>query len=458
MRSLEFQFIKGTPKYQQIYFYIKDLILNKSLNANTKLPSIRQLSNDLRVSRSTIVSSFNQLLAEGYIRSEGRKGYFVNPVKKKEIQWKTSNSIIIRKQIPIYKIKFQPTAVDQESFPLAKWRQCTNLAMEQPFIYSKDHYQGDPFLRQQLSFYLLKSRKIDTNAHSIIIGSSKQELFMKIGLLVKNDFHTIICEDPGSETARRFSSLFDFDILPMPFSSKGTLLKQLPETNHHIFYTTPSHQFPTGVTMPIYERQRLIEWAYHTDSFIIEDDHDSEFRYSQQPIPALASQDLNRVIYLGSFAESFLPTLKISYMILPQKLLKAYHHSFSNMEQTTSSIHQRAMAIFMENGFWESHIRRMKSIYKRKMEILTTAIQQAFSDGIEILGKESGLYVLLRIRNGYTEQQLIQRAAENGVKVYAASRFFIKRKPKYPLIQLGFGGNTEEEILKGIELLQKAWN
>ena len=458
MDNPKFQFKSKIPKYQQIYIYFKELILNKSLKTNVKLPFISQLSNELNVSRGTVVSALNQLTAEGYLRHEVNKGYFVNPVKDNQNQWKPDNHTIVRKQIPSYKVKFQPTAVDQDSFPVVKWRQCTNLAMEQPFIFSKDHYQGDPFLRQQLSFYLLKSREIKTNAHSIIIGSTKQELLMKVGLLLKNDVQTIICEDPGFEPARRFKSLFEFDLLPMPVTLNGKLLKQLPKAKQHIFYTTPSHQFPTGVTMPIYERQRLIDWAYNTNSYIIEDDHDSEFRYTEQPIPALASQDLNHIIYLGSFAESFLPTLRISYMILPPELLKKYHQSFSNIGQSASAIHQRAMAIFMEDGYWESHIRKMRSTYKSKMETLISAIEKSFENNIDIVGKESGLYVLLRVKNGYTEQQLIQKASEKGVKVYAASRFYIKSTPKFPLIQLGFGGNSEEEILNGIEILREAWS
>ncbi|HWI47579.1 MAG TPA: PLP-dependent aminotransferase family protein [Rummeliibacillus sp.] len=458
MRTLKLHIKKGTPKYQQIYFHIKELILNKTLKSDDQLPSIRQLSIDLKVSRNTILSAYDQLLTEGYIRSEGKKGYFVNSVQKKDDNWKTANYTILRNQIPTYTVKFQPNAVDQDSFPTAKWRQCTNLAMEQSFIYSKDHYQGDPFLRQQLSYYLLKSRGINADSQSIVIGSSKQELLMKIGLLLNKDYHTIICEDPGFESTRKFSPLFDFDIYPMPISERGTFLRKLPETSNSIFYTTPSHQFPTGVTMPIYERQKLIEWAYNSNSFIIEDDHDSEFRYSQQPIPALASHDLSHVIYLGSFAESFLPTMRVSYMILPPKLLKEYHQAFSKFEQTASTIHQRAMAIFMEDGFWESHIRKMRNTYKNKMETLTTAIEEAFSSDVEVLGKESGLYILLQVKIGYTEQQLVQKAANSGVKVYRASRYFIKRKPKYPLIQLGFGGNSNEEILKGVELLKEAWS
>ncbi|RIJ63395.1 MULTISPECIES: PLP-dependent aminotransferase family protein [unclassified Rummeliibacillus] len=457
MNFLKLHFNEGIPKYQQIYTHFKDLILHKSLNSNEKLPFISQITNELNVSRGTVVSALNQLTAEGYLRHEVNKGYFVNPIKNNQNRWKRDTYTFVRKQIPSYKIKFQPTAVDQESFPIVKWRQCTNLAMEQPFIFSKDHYQGDPFLRQQLSFYLLKSRKINTNAHAIIIGSTKQELLIKVGLLLKNDVQTIICEDPGFEPTRIFNPLFNFDVLPIPFTMDGKLLKQLPKGKQHIFHTTPSHQFPTGVTMPIYERQRLIDWAYNTNSYIIEDDYDSEFRYTEQPIPALASQDLNRVIYLGSFTESFLPTLRISYMILPPKLLKKYHQAFSHIGQSASAIHQRAMAIFMEDGYWDSHLRKMRSIYKSKMETLIAAIEKSFENEIDIVGKESGLYVLLRVKNGYTEQQLIQKAAENGVKVYAASRFFINRTPKFPLIQIGFGGNSEEEIIKGIEILGESW-
>lgn len=459
VRSLKLHLKNGTPKYQQIYDYIKESILNNTIKSNDKLPSIRQLANDFNVSWNTVLSAYDQLLTEGYIRnSEDNKGYFVNSVQKKHTERIKTNYPIIRKQLPSYSIKFQPNAVDQESFPITKWRQCTNLAMDQPFIYSKDYYQGDPFLRQQLAYYLFKSRGIDVDAQLIIIGSNKQELLMKIGLLLNKDYKTLICEDPGFDYIQNFSPLFDFELIPMPISRSGTLLKNLPFRSNSIFYTTPTHQFPTGVTMPIYERQKLIEWAYQTNSFIIEDDHDSEFRYNQQPIPALASQDLNHVIYLGSFSESFIPTMRLSYMVLPSKLLNAFQQSFSNVEQTASAIHQRAMAFFIEDGFWESHIRKMRNTYKHKMQLLITALNKAFSDDIEILGKESGLYILLRVTKGYNEKQLIQKAAKYGVKVYPASCLFIRRKPRYPLILLGFGGNTPEEILKGIELLKKAWN
>jgi len=209
--------------------------------------------------------------------------------------------------------------------------------------------------------------------------------------------------------------------------------------------------------MSIQQRQTLIQWAQQVDGYILEDDYDGEFRYTQQPFPALASIDSSRVIYLGTFSKSFLPGVRLSYMVLPNALVQPYKERFAHFEQNASSLHQRTMAQFMAQGEWSRHIKRMRLTYKQKMQHLVQELQRHFGQQISVLGEQSGLYVLVKIKSPLSEQQLIQRAATYGVKVYPTSPFFIHQKNEEPMLQLGFSKLALEEIKLGIELLKEAW-
>jgi len=445
-------------KYKQIYQQLKTLIMEGTLEKNYTLPSIRKLAETLQVSRNTTLTAYDQLVAEGYIRGEGRKGYFVNALEQVFLQEQPqpiqSKPI---KDTSALLVNFLAGAVDQQHFPIKAWRQIANQVLQEPACYQYGALFGEPILKEQLVQYLLQARGLYTNHENIIIGSSTQQMLLYLAVLLKENFPSILLEDPGYDGAREAFQLHNFDIETLPVFEAGAQLDVLTNYLSRLLYVTPSHHFPYGVSMNIQQRQALIQWAQKVNGYILEDDYDGEFRYTQQPFPALASIDPSRVIYLGTFSKSFLPGIRISYMVLPNALVQPYKRKFAHFEQNASTLHQRTMAQFMAQGEWTRHIKRMRLTYKQKMQHLVQELQRHFGQQISVLGEQSGLYVLVKIKSPLSEQQLIQRAATYGVKVYPTSPFFIHQKNEEPMLQLGFSKLALEEIKLGIELLKEAW-
>ncbi|MGJ7909947.1 PLP-dependent aminotransferase family protein [Neobacillus sp. LXY-1] len=458
MNNTIFTFNHHSPKYKQIYEKLKLYIEQGDILANEQLPSIRQLAESLHVSRNTTLMAYEQLVAEGYIRGEGRKGYFANelepgifqepyvPYKKRQTE--TMNPP---------KVNFRGDAVDQPQFPMKIWRRISNqvLTLQDTFQY------GDPFgeeaLREQIANYLFESRGVKTNANAIIIGSSTQQILVYLGHILRDEFQSVIVEDPGYDGAREAFQFHRFRLEPLPVHETGANLSQLEQMQSRLIYVTPSHQSPIGVSMSIGQRQFLIQWVNMRNGYIIEDDYDSAFRYTQKPFPALASIDSTRVIYLGNFSKSFLPGIRLSYMVLPEPVLNMYKKRFRNFESSTSLISQLTMAKFMELGEWNRHIKRMRLVYKKKMQHLVSQLRKQFGPSISIIGEQSGLYVLIKIHLNQSEEWLIERAANNGVKVYPTSIYHIKKIYEDPMIKLGFSHLSLDEIERGVELLKSAW-
>ncbi|SEN67371.1 PLP-dependent aminotransferase family protein [Lihuaxuella thermophila] len=459
MNNIIFTFKDNSPKYKQIYEKFKSLIEQGDIKANEPLPSIRQLADSLDVSRNTTLMAYEQLVAEGYIRGERRKGYFVNELEPLLFQeaHSSSNNHKRTETISPVRVDFRADVVDQQHFPLKTWRRLSNqvLTVKDSFRY------GEPFgelcLREQIASYLLQSRGVRTDPNAIIIGSSTQQMLVYLGHLLKDEFQSIIVEDPGFDGAREAFQFHRFIFETLPVYETGADLSQLERMKSRLIYVTPSHQSPLGVSMSIQQRHMLIHWVNKMRGFIIEDDYDSEFRYTQKPFPALASIDSTRVIYLGNFSKSFLPGIRLSYMVLPQPLLDRYKHQFRLFESTTSILSQLTMAKFMEAGEWNRHLKRMRLVYKRKMHHLVSALRKEFDNNLSIIGEQSGLYLLVKVHLNRSEEWLIERASSYGVKVYPTSRYFVQNNPDKPIIKLGFSHLSIDEIQLGVELLKKAW-
>lgn len=458
MKNTIFAFKGDSPKYIQIYEKFKVFIERGNISAGEQLPSIRQLAESLQVSRNTTLMAYDQLVAEGYIRGEGRKGYFANEIEPFLSQETLIHYDKKKKEslIPSF-IDFKAGAVDQANFPLKIWRRISNkvLTLQESFKYGEPF--GETCLREQIATYLFQSRGVKTEPDAIIIGGSTQQMLIYLGQILKDDFPSVIVEDPGYEGAREAFKLNRFALETLPVHETGADFSQLEHMKSRLIYVAPSHHCPYGVSMSIQQRHSLIYWAKKTQGYIIEDDYDSEFRYTQQPFPALASIDSTRVIYLGNFSKSFLPGIRMSYMVLPQSILNCYKNQFLHFESTTSILTQLTMAKFMEEGDWNSHIKRMRLVYKRKMQHLVSVLKKYFSQNVSIIGEQSGLYLLIKVHLNRSEEWLIQQAHVYGVKVYPTSLHFIKNKSQIPIIKLGFGNLSKDEIEIGVELLKKAW-
>jgi GntR family transcriptional regulator / MocR family aminotransferase len=450
----------SAPMYHQIYQYLRTQILSGKIDRNTKLPSVRHLAVQLNVSRNTTQLAYEQLQSEGYIRSENKKGYYVDAViSDKILSFETKKQpVAVEPSTKTELIDFRLGTVDEENFPMKKWRMFTNKVLKDSEMFSYGDKQGDRKLRIALEDYLFQSRGVKTCADNIIIGGSTQQLLFLLSLLLKDIAQSVAVEDPGYDVARELFALMSMSILPIPVRERGIQIDQLVDSHTRLVYLTPTHHFPYGGTIPVSQRVKLINWANKVEGYIIEDDYDSEFRYIHQPVPSLQSIDsTQRVIYMGTFSKALLPTIRISYMALPEELMMKYKNKMAVFEQTASAIHQRTLADFMNEGHWFSHLRKMKALYKRKMNILVNELIKQFCDFIHIKGGNSGIFLIVEVKTNLSEKQLIDSAYEEGVVVYPCSRYYVKDQPVFPHVQLGLGNMSEEKIMDGVSLLARAW-
>lgn len=447
------------PMYHQVYQYIRTQIASGKLPHGTRLPSIRELARQLDVSRNTTQLAYEQLLSEGYVRSEHKKGFFVEA--------KMSDSVFAYERIPDtadpvvptnrHHVDFRTGTVDQDSFPLAKWRSYSNKIMNDPSLYSYGDKEGDTELRRELENYLFQSRGVQAAADQIIIGAGTKSLLLMLLLMLRSQ-HAIAVEDPGYDLSRNLFSLMGFEVHPIPVTSSGIHTGELRQSPATLLYTTPTHHYPTGVTMPVNQRLDLLRWAHEVDGYIIEDDYDSEFRYIHQPVPSLQSMDHSgRTIFMGTFSKALLPSIRISYMVLPPSLLALYRENAGLFEQSASPIHQKTLARFMKDGHWYPHLRKLKALYRNRMNVLVRELRQEFHTDIDIKGEHSGIFVMVEVKTDQTEAELIERASNHGVGVYGCSKYFVEAKPRYPHLQLGLGKLSEEEVVEGVARLSRAW-
>ncbi|WP_326942964.1 PLP-dependent aminotransferase family protein, partial [Aneurinibacillus migulanus] len=454
-------------KYVQIYRYIKTEIMKGNIPSGTRLPSIRKLAAYLHVGRNTIELAYQQLLAEGYVENRSRVGVFVTEFEK-DVSMSGSplfsirqESINVTQRHTEYLYDFRHGNIDQKSFPLSLWRTLSNeiFRTKQTEVLQYGEQQGELELRREIAHYLYQSRGVSCSAEQIIIGAGIQQLLILLSQLIGIDGQAIAMENPGYDGARAIFNNHRFQVQPIPLEQDGIHLQKLKQSKARIVYVTPSHQFPCGMVMSISKRMQILQWAEEHDGMIIEDDYDGEFKYYTKPIPALQGLDSNgRVVYLGTFSKSLLPSIRLSYMVLPPRLLERYQSDFAIYEQPVSKIHQMTLELFMRNGYWERHLRKVRKIYQKKHAILLSTIENIMGDRVRIIGKNSGLHILVEIQRSITEEQLIEAAKHIGVKVYPTSKYWIHPdKSRKSIILLGFGGLTEEEIVKGITLLNQAW-
>ncbi|MFD1735186.1 PLP-dependent aminotransferase family protein [Bacillus salitolerans] len=459
MKEIVINFSNDSPLYMQIYEKLKVDIMAGFYRKGDQLPSKRKLASHLKVSINTVESAYQQLIAEGYVESRPKQGIFVQRVQNEDVfaeRTQKASCIPDNKNNP-YTIDFSQGNVDIDHFPIKVWRKCSLQALDHPQILHVGHEQGEYELREELSQYLYRARGVQCSPDQIVIGAGTQNLLILLGMLFEKG-SILAFEDPGYHRAKWTFQKIGMSICPIPVEEDGLSIEQLLSSKANIVYCTPSHQFPLGMIMPIHQRQQLIKWAYDVEGYIIEDDYDGEFRYEGRPIPALQGLDQqNRVIYLGTFSKSLVPSLRVNYLVLPPTLLAQYKESLSLMKQSVSKINQQTLALFMKEGHWEKHINKMRTLYRKKQQILIQSIQECFQREMIVRGEKSGLHIILQDQRNRDEQKLITKAMRNGIRVYETSQFYSKCKQEKTEILIGYGGVSLEEIQTGIRTLGEAW-
>lgn len=388
------------PLYIQLYEYIKKEITSGTLKPDLKLPSIREASSTLNLSKTTIENAYNQLVAEGYIDNIPKRGYFVCDLSEYNFDVELSH-----KQTIIHhdEIEYINDGVDEGSFDISIWRRLYNKVISDPKtnIYNSCSVQGENFLREEISNFVNTMRGGHTDPRQVIVGAGVQYLLgILIGIL-RDDYNTVAVEKPGFNKAEFVFEDYNFNIRHIAVTNSGFPVSKLWKSDAQVIYISPSHQYPLGTIMPVNKRMELLDWAYKKNGIIIEDDYDGIVRFGGMPIPSLQGLDKNDcVVYLGSFSKILLPSLRISYMVIPKRLLPKYNKIENRYTQSTSKIDQLVLAHFMNEGYMVKHLRRIKRIYRRKNSSLTESFKNTFKERLKIISADSGLHIVCSAKTG----------------------------------------------------------
>ena len=452
------------PLYVQLYEYLQDAVINNRIIQDEKLPSVRYLAKYLKLSKTTIENAYQQLLAEGYIYSIPQKGYYANNIEAGYIKTKNDKSTIEKNKtlIPLIKYDYKNEYVEKESFDFIVWKKHINHVInhKKDELCQYGNIYGEVGLRREISRYVYRTRGVISSYDNIIIGAGIQSLLSITSVIMKkNGFIDFAIEDPGFNRAKDVYSNNGYNIYPIKISENGIDLKSLYNSKAKICYVSPSYQFPMGTVMTIKERINLIKWANDVNGYIIEDDFNSELRYEGKPIPAMQNLSNERVIYIGSFSTVLIPSLRVSYMILPDILLEEFENEKNSFTQTASKIEQLALESMMKDGDFDRHIRRARKRYSIKNEVIRKTIKKYLGDRVELIENNSGYYILFSFpcKN---EKEFINEANSIGIDLNSILNNSINYYGEYKgIFMLSFRGIDIEKIDESIKALaQIVWN
>lgn len=435
MLSYSFTDIGSDSLYEHLYKNIKNDIIDGVLCAQYKLPSKRTFSKNLGVSIITIESAYAQLIAEGYIYSIPKKGYFVcdihslitNPQKKPE-----EESFLASATHTQYFADFSNNQTDPSIFPFSIWAKITRelLAKKQDELMIQPPCGGLLVLKEAIADHLLAFRNMNVDPEQIIIGAGTEYLYgLLVQLLGYDKIYAV--ENPGYEKIAHIYKSHQVACKYIGMDENGIKIKDLEKQKVDVIHLSPSHHFPTGMITPISRRYELLGWALKSDSrYIIEDEYDSEFRFIGQQIPPLQSIDITeKVIYMNTFSKSLASTIRISYMILPKHLMRRFLLELSFYSCTVSTFEQYTLAYFIHQGYFEKHLNRMRNYYHAKQDYLIQCIKKSPLGKITtILEADSGLHFLLKINTSLSDTEIYTIAKTYEIKLLPIS-FYYKNMP-----------------------------
>lgn len=453
-----------TPLYEQIYEAVRDAILEGRISQGEKLPSTRFQAEYLQVSRSTVELAYAQLLSEGYIHSEPYRGYFACDVGelyqlanladsgKESEKRKKENTVS-------YRVDFSPNGMDLSHFPSSVMsRIMKNVWLDggEQVLENTSSF-GDDNLRQAICDYLYRSRNVRCRPEQIVVGAGNEYLQILLAQMLGR-YHEVAMESPTYLRAYRTFQNLGFRVSEVELDEEGMRIDRLEASNADIAYVMPSHQFPLGIVMPMKRRLELLKWATQMPGrYIIEDDYDSEFRYRGKPVPALQGIDgAGRVIYLGTFSKSIAPAIRVSYMVLPQLLLDVYRERCGFYACTVPGVMQQAIYHFMQEGFFEKNLNRMRAVYKGKHDVMVNELKN-YPWISRVLGGNSGLHLVVELDTAKTEHEIAEACVKRGVRMYGLSEYFIGSGPAFsrPVFLLGYGGLEESQMREGLQILDE---
>ena len=454
--------------YHFLYRSIKDDILAGRLEADAKLPSKRPFANSLGVSVVTVENAYGQLLAEGFIYTLPRKGFFVSAIQQKQtlpvpnktpVKESRESQRVESHKSPHYIADFVDNQVDASSFPFSTWAKITRkvLCEQQNELLTRSPNSGIWTLRKVLAKMLRDFRGMNVDPEQIVVGAGTDCLYTWLVQLLGFDKKYGV-EDPGyskiSKIYRKLNVVCNF----IPLDENGIRIDQLEETCTDVVHLSPSHHFPTGKVMPVSRRYELLSWASKSSNrYIVEDEYDSEFRMVGRPIPALQNIDVqDKTVYINSFSKTLASTVRVGYMVLPKPLAKKFREEFSFYTCTVSNLMQHVLAKYIGEGHYEKHINRMRNFYHRRRDTLLDIIRRSpLHDCVEIAEQDAGLHFILKVKTTLSDEEFCNRALEKGVRIGALSDYYTVAEPSQHEFIINYSSVPETQMKKAIQQLKK---
>jgi GntR family transcriptional regulator/MocR family aminotransferase len=480
------------PLHRQLYGGLRSAILDQRLKPGARLPSTRSLATTLGLARNTVHGAYDQLLAEGYLETRHGAGTYVAaslpddalragaaatmPMTPAQADPPTGRAHLGERlsrwghriaeiaptpyttAAPSLPFDFRHGRPDATHFPLEEWRRAASRQLRQ--MDRDDLWYGPPAglpsLRVAIAEYLGRARGVRCVPEQVIVTTGTQQAIDLISRLLVEDGDPVVVEDPCYPGARRVFQALGARLLDVPVDEHGLCTDSLPDQPARLIYTTPSHQYPSGATLPVSRRLDLLRWAERHGALVIEDDYDSEFRHVGRPLEALQGLDRSgRVAYVGSFSKVLYPALRLGYLVAPPELVQLCAEAKRLVDLQTATPGQEMLAELIESGQFEAHLRRMRRVYRGRRTALLEALARDLDGLAEPGPSEAGLYLRIVLAPGLDDEVVARRAAELGVAVYPARPYFA-RPPARPGLILGYAALDEAGIAEGIRRLRQA--
>ncbi len=468
------QFDPGSGEYdhRQLYRILQTGIREGVLPAGLKLPPSRALAQALHIARNTVVHVYEQLALEGYVQAGVGRGTFVAqvgprpsveprraspPTRKASLSRRGSRLVDEAGASPLQWGAFTPGVPEVRLFPAQIWSRLQARVWRgaTPMQMTYATGPGDAGLRTAIAEYLRSTRGVACSPEQVVITSGTQQSLHLVAQLLADPGDRVWLEDPGYWGARSVFRALGLELVPVRVDDEGMApddaqMRKPPRA----MFVSPSHQYPTGALMSHGRRRALLDFAVAQDSWVVEDDYDSEFRYKARPLPALKGLDEHdRVIYLGTFSKTLFPALRLAYMVLPTELVDAFSRALNELYREGQTLQQAILARFIADGYYASHIRRMRAVYAVRHDALIDAIAGHFDDELPVIGGDAGLHLVLGLPQHSDDVALAQEIGHAGVTVRAFSRYHMDQARSRKGLLLGYGAVREEEIATNFGVL-----